>query len=176
MAAEYDVHRKSYKYGLDDWQLLVNILHEYSEKLLVISRQLSNNKRHDTSKTKGIKLITPLWLTNARKSSLTVLPWVMSWSRSLKRLVAARTPPIGLCLPRLLKPFATELMALLRPSSIAFGASEAIEWPGTPYPFESIARSCFYLEVITATWVKTLEQKTELRILKLPSNPLLDMV
>jgi hypothetical protein len=50
MAAEYDVHRKSYKYGLDDWQLLVNILHEYSEKLLIISRQLSKNKSSSQSK------------------------------------------------------------------------------------------------------------------------------
>jgi hypothetical protein len=44
------------------------------------------------------------------------------------------------------------------------------------HPFESIARSCFYVGVITATWVKTLEQKTELRILKPSSNPLLDKV
>jgi hypothetical protein len=32
------------------------------------------------------------------------------------------------------------------------------------YTFESIARSCFYVGVIAAAWVKTLEQKTELRI------------
>ncbi len=54
MAAEYDVHRKSYKYGLDDWQLLVNILHEYSEKLLIVSRQLSKNKRNNPLKIKGV--------------------------------------------------------------------------------------------------------------------------
>jgi hypothetical protein len=33
---------------------------------------------------------------------------------------------------RLSKLSATALMELLPPSSIAFGASEAIEWPGTP--------------------------------------------
>jgi hypothetical protein len=49
MTAEYDVHRKSYKYSFEDWQLLVNILHEYSEKLLSISRQLSKNEKNSNS-------------------------------------------------------------------------------------------------------------------------------
>jgi uncharacterized protein YjbI with pentapeptide repeats len=44
MVAEYDIHRKSYKYGAEDWQLLVNILHDYSEKLVDLSHQLSKEK------------------------------------------------------------------------------------------------------------------------------------
>jgi uncharacterized protein YjbI with pentapeptide repeats len=44
MAAEYDAHRKSYKYGTEDWQLLVNILHDYSGKLVNLSHQLSKEK------------------------------------------------------------------------------------------------------------------------------------
>jgi hypothetical protein len=55
MTAEYDVHRKSYKYTIDDWQLLVNLLHEYSEKLLDISRQLTNSKIESRKKPKVVK-------------------------------------------------------------------------------------------------------------------------
>jgi hypothetical protein len=44
MTAEYDIHRKSYKYSIDDWQLLANILHEYTDKLVGLSRQLSKKK------------------------------------------------------------------------------------------------------------------------------------
>jgi hypothetical protein len=55
MTAEYDVHRKSYKYTIDDWQLLVNLLHEYSQKLLIISRQLTNSKIESRKKPKVVK-------------------------------------------------------------------------------------------------------------------------
>jgi hypothetical protein len=41
MTAEYDIHRKSYKYSIDDWQILVNILREYGDKLMNLSRQMS---------------------------------------------------------------------------------------------------------------------------------------
>jgi hypothetical protein len=58
MTAEYDVHRKSYKYSIDDWQLLVNLLHEYSEKLLDISRKLPNSQRE--SKLKNRKKINTI--------------------------------------------------------------------------------------------------------------------
>jgi hypothetical protein len=44
MTAEYDVHRESYKYSIDDWQLLVNILHEYGDKLTDLSRKISIEK------------------------------------------------------------------------------------------------------------------------------------
>lgn len=44
MVAEYDIHRKSYKYGSEDWQLLVKILHDYSDKLMNLSHKLSKEK------------------------------------------------------------------------------------------------------------------------------------
>ncbi len=44
MTAEYDITRKSYKYSIDDWQLLVNILHEYGDKLTSLSRRISMEK------------------------------------------------------------------------------------------------------------------------------------
>jgi hypothetical protein len=44
MTAEYDIHRKSYKYSTEDWQLLVNILHEYGDKLANLSRKILMEK------------------------------------------------------------------------------------------------------------------------------------
>jgi Pentapeptide repeats (9 copies) len=44
MVAEYDIHRKSYKYGSEDWQLLVNILHDYSDKLMSLSHKLAKEE------------------------------------------------------------------------------------------------------------------------------------
>jgi hypothetical protein len=57
MVAEYDIHRKSYKYGPEDWQLLVNVLHEHSEKLVVLSNQLLKEKND----YKFRKIISPFF-------------------------------------------------------------------------------------------------------------------
>jgi hypothetical protein len=55
MTAEYDIYRKSYKYSIDDWQLLVNILHEYGDKLTSLSRKISiekNRRKIESNNTK----------------------------------------------------------------------------------------------------------------------------
>jgi hypothetical protein len=45
MVTEYDIHRKSYKYGSEDWQVLIRILHDYSDKLMNLSYKLSKEKK-----------------------------------------------------------------------------------------------------------------------------------
>jgi hypothetical protein len=57
MTAEYDIHRKSYKYSTEDWQLLVNILHEYGDKLTNLSRKISIEKyRVELSRSRRISI------------------------------------------------------------------------------------------------------------------------
>jgi hypothetical protein len=57
MTAEYDMHRKSYKYSTEDWQLLVNILHEYGDKLANLSRKISIEKyRVELSRSRRISI------------------------------------------------------------------------------------------------------------------------
>lgn len=46
MVAEYDIHRKSYKYGVKDWQLLVTILRDYSGELVKLSKEFSEKNSY----------------------------------------------------------------------------------------------------------------------------------
>jgi hypothetical protein len=71
MTAEYDITRKSYKYSIDDWQLLVNILREYGDKLTGLSQKISiekNRYRVESSSARArirVVLYTALFLVSS---------------------------------------------------------------------------------------------------------------
>jgi hypothetical protein len=98
MTAEYDIHRKPYKYSTEDWQLLVNILHEYGDKLTTLSRKISIEKKRPSIKSNVSRVRLKIYIALLFSTSFFIVILLTEKSLLIITMALASSPSVSLML------------------------------------------------------------------------------